>query len=62
MSVVAFAGQRNGHAKLTDSDVRRIRRLYTTGKYTYAQLARQYGITPSAIGLIIRKQRWSHLP
>ena len=61
LAVVSAAVQhrrRNGNARLTEDAVRTIRQDYATGRYTYAQLARRYGLHPTAIGLLIRGRRW----
>jgi hypothetical protein len=50
-------GNSNGSAKLTTADVASIRA--STGNY--ALIAHQFGVSPSAVGLIKRRERWPHL-
>lgn len=54
-------GQRSSRAKLTERQVREIRRLYSTGDYTYKQIADRFGVARSTIGGIIRGETWSYL-
>jgi len=54
-------GSTNGQAKLTEDDVREIRRLYATGNFTQRELALEFGIARSAIGKIVRRQAWKHV-
>jgi hypothetical protein len=48
------------HAKLTDDDVREIRRLYATGKFSQQELARLFGVSQRMIGFIVRRKSWKH--
>lgn len=41
--------------KLTDLDVKRIRNRYASGGVTQQKLAVEYGVTQTAIGLIVRE-------
>lgn len=52
-------GERHGGSKLTEADVAEIRSL--RGKMLHRDLALQFGVTPSAIGLIQRGERWRPL-
>jgi len=52
------AGDQNHAAKLTSASVARIRAL--GGRVTQAKLAARFGVSPSCIGLILRRERWSH--
>ncbi len=51
-------GISNGQAKLTNADVRNIRRLYARGIWTHLSLAQRFGISKSAVGAILRHERW----
>jgi hypothetical protein len=55
------AGARHGNSKLDDDKAREILDLHSTGRYTYPALADMYGVTPGAIGGIVRRERWKHL-
>lgn len=50
----SMAGELNHHAKLSDSDVTAIRRAFTGRRGEQSALARQYGVTPQLIHLIVR--------
>lgn len=54
-------GQRNGEAKLTDEQVRRIRELYETTGTTQRQLAARFGVAQSTISDIVGRRKWRHL-
>lgn len=47
-------GERNGHAKLTDDQVRAIRRAVGTQR----EIAKQFGVTPSLISMIRSRRIW----
>jgi len=51
-------GERNGNSQPTWDDVDEMRQRHEQENLTYAQLADEYNITPSAVGFIIRKERW----
>lgn len=51
-------GSRNGAAKLTEDDVRTIRRLYKTGRYMQKDLAKMYGLKQPSMSDIIRRVNW----
>ena len=53
-------GARNGHARLTDADVRAIREAHTSGA-PQREIARRFGVSPGAICMIISRRRWAHL-
>jgi DNA-binding MarR family transcriptional regulator len=55
-------GEDNSHSKLTRDQVRRIRQLYSTGRYTQKELASQFGISSSTISQIVRRVIWKHIP
>ena len=54
-------GVANGGAKLTEDDVREIRRLYATGNFTRRELARQFGVSVPTISKIVNRQTWKHV-
>ena len=51
-------GEQSVHAKVTQSEVDRIRALYTTGMYTYTRLGEMYGLTKATICSIIKYRTW----
>lgn len=54
-------GETNGNSKLTEADVREIRRLLATGKYTQKEIGRKFGVSDYPIGAIARNCHWSSL-
>lgn len=60
------AGTSNGHAKLTDDDVREIRRRYVRGVNQLdtgnsLALSHEYGIDRSTLLDIVRRKSWKHV-
>lgn len=54
-------GERNPRAKVTDDNVRQIRKLYATGMYTQQQIADRYGIHQTMISCIVHRTTWKHI-
>ena len=52
-------GERAGNSKLTEADVRQIRKLSST--HTNKELSEAYGIVSSAIHYIITRKVWKHI-
>jgi len=48
-------------SKLTENQVRRIRELYFTGKYTHRALSEKYRIGKTQVARIIKRERWRHV-
>jgi DNA-binding XRE family transcriptional regulator len=55
------SGARNGQSKLTDDQVKEIRRLYATGAWKQAQLASTFGVTHQTVSRICRGELWKHV-
>lgn len=55
-------GETATKAKLTEQQVSEIRKRYTDGGVSQTQLAKEYGINQTAIGFIIRRVNWKHVP
>ena len=55
----SLRGAKNARAKLTESDVRTIRRLY--GTKPIAQIARDFGVARTTASGIIHHDRWKHV-
>lgn len=55
-------GERVGSSKLTSDDISEIRRLYSTGALTQQRIADQFGVARETVGVIVRGERWKHLP
>ena len=58
---MARKGERNGNAKLTEADVRRIRALRRHGA-TKKELVDRYGVSQRQIERIVDGTRWRHVP
>jgi hypothetical protein len=54
-------GERNTEAKLTESQVKRIHRLYATGKFSTYNLADKFGVGQGTIWKILKRMRWAHV-
>lgn len=54
-------GTRNGHAKLTEDEVRRIATTYVPGTTTMQQVADQFGVSISRVYNIVRGRAWKQL-
>lgn len=48
-------------AKLTEDDVREIRRVYAEGNTSQQELANKYGVNQTNIGFIVRRVKWQHV-
>lgn len=51
-------GERNGRAKLTESEVEEIRRIYASGGVLQKTIAAKYGVTQSHISTVVRRAGW----
>lgn len=54
-------GTKQGLAKLTDFQVRRIRDEYAKGGVSHKELGRRYGVSASAIGKVLAGDTWRHI-
>lgn len=54
-------GEANIQAKLTAADVVAIRVRYAQGGVSQTALAREFGVSPTSIGRVVRKDLWSHV-
>lgn len=52
-------GERIGHAKLTGQQISAIRERYSGGEFQ-ASLAAEFGVSQSAISLIVSRRRWAN--
>jgi hypothetical protein len=55
------SGERHGMAKLTEQDVREIRRRYETGAVSQASLALEFGVTQTCVGNAVRRVTWADM-
>ena len=54
-------GVKHHFAKLTDSDVIAIRKLYATGEYSYIRLGAMFNTEMGNVGRIVRRDTWKHI-
>jgi hypothetical protein len=54
-------GERSASAKVTESQVREMRRRFEAGGITMAALGREFGLNPRTACDIIGKRRWAHV-
>lgn len=54
-------GEKNGRAKLTREDVRRIREVYASGEKSQYKLAAEYGVAVTLVSRICRRMAWAHV-
>ncbi len=52
-------GTRNPHAKLTEADVRNIRKRYATTSITQRELSAEYGVVQQQISHIVNHKKWN---
>ncbi len=53
-------GERHGGAKLSEHDVREIRRRFEAGE-TFRSLAEAFNVSTSCIGLVLHRRCWAHV-
>lgn len=54
-------GASNGRAKLTETNIRSIRKSYSNGNITQQMLADKFGVSDVLISLIVRLKVWGHV-
>lgn len=60
-SKVIKRGEDSGSAKLTEADVREIRRLYATGEYTQKEIAEFFPVNDRNVNNILTRKTWKHI-
>ena len=55
-------GEAHGSARLTEDDVKEIRRLHAAGQRTQAELGEMFGVSQATISAIVRRETWQHIP
>lgn len=53
-------GNRNPSAILNQNDIPKIRQHHSAGE-TYITIAKRFGVCPSTVGQIIRREKWAHV-
>ena len=59
--IYASRGEQNGNSKLKNEDVVEIRTKYKEREANQHQLAEQYGVSQTVIGLVVRNKTWRHV-
>ncbi|MBM5782939.1 MAG: endonuclease [Pelagibacterales bacterium] len=54
-------GEKHGRSKLTESQVIKIRELYSTRSYSQKEIALMLNVSQSQIGRIVNHKTWSHI-
>jgi hypothetical protein len=57
----AVRGELAGRAKLTEKDVRDIRKRYIPRVVSTPKLGKEYGVHSSTIGYVIKRKSWTHI-
>lgn len=57
----ACAGEQNARARLTEAEVRAIRRAYASGEMNQMELARRYKTPQTNISQIVHRHTWRHV-
>ena len=55
------SGEDNSRSKLTTDNVRRIRNAHAMDGLTFRDLALEYGVDPTAIQRVVRRDSWKHV-
>jgi hypothetical protein len=58
---VQVRGETDGNHKLIENEVKEIRILYNTGKYTQNYLASKFNVTQATISLVLLRRIWKHI-
>lgn len=58
---VATPGEKNAMAKLTAEMVSDMRNLYSTGRFTLAQIAGLYEVSFANVSMIVNRKSWKHI-
>lgn len=54
-------GEKQYNSKLTEEDVKKIKRLYRSGKYSQCELGDMFGVTEGTVYSIIHNKSWKHI-
>jgi len=54
-------GEKNHRAKLKEVEVVKIRKLYSSNKFTQRKLGRMFGVTKHTIWYIVHRKTWRHI-
>jgi hypothetical protein len=54
-------GTKNPKSKLSEEEVLKIRIMYKTGKYSYLDISKLFGITLANVGYVVLQKTWKHI-
>ena len=54
-------GELNYSAKLTEAKVRKIRKMFSTGKWTFHSLAEKVGMSKASVWRVVTRTNWKHI-
>lgn len=57
----APCGEDHAYHKLTEEEVRTIRRMYSTGRFTQRELGRMFNIHSVTVSMVTRRKAWKHV-
>lgn len=60
LHVIKF-GEDHGSTKLNEEIVRKVRSLYATGLYSYADIAKEMNLKTRTVAGIVRRETWKHI-
>jgi len=55
-------GERQGMAKLKETEVVEIRKMYASGLWLQREIAAKFGVAMSRISAIVTRKHWKHIP
>lgn len=55
---IGNSGEKNGYSTLTEKEVKRVRKMYITGKYTQTKLAKIFKVGQFCIWSIVHNKTW----
>ncbi len=55
------SGENHARAKLTEEDVREIRRMYSIGERSQQSIADEYGVAQHTVSKLLRRKTWAHV-
>ena len=61
LSKVHMVGSRHTNSKVTEDQVREMRRLYASKTWSQSQLGSHYGLSQTHVGSILRREVWTHV-
>lgn len=60
-TMVPLQGEANGRAKLTETEIAEIRRIYAVGGISQRELGTRFDVDHGTVGRIIRREIWTHI-